>query len=93
MLASAHLRAGPDMRERVEERFELRRRDCVYTATVRQQWALGNADVWLTAEESRQVAAALLAVIEPYRSRALRDRPEGSRRVRVATVVVPHRNH
>jgi DNA-binding transcriptional ArsR family regulator len=51
---------------------------------------LGNADLWLTAEETREVTAALAAVLEPYRSRALADRPEGSRRVRVMNMVVPH---
>jgi len=62
-----------------------------------EQWrdaaALANADVWLTADESRQVAAQLMAVVDPYRKRALRDRPAGSRRVRVTNVVVPHRGH
>lgn len=52
--------------------------------------ALANADVWLTAEEARQVTAALAAVVEPFRSRARGDRPEGSRRVRVMNMVSPH---
>jgi len=53
--------------------------------------ALGNTDLWLTAEEARRVAAALVAALEPYRSRALAERPDGSRRVRVMYLVVPHR--
>jgi DNA-binding transcriptional ArsR family regulator len=53
--------------------------------------SLTNADLWLTAEETRGVNAALAAVVEPYRSRALGNRPEGSRRVRVTNAVVPHR--
>ena len=52
---------------------------------------LGNADVWLTAEETRKVTAALAAVLDPYRGRASSDRPEGSRRVRVMNVAVPYR--
>jgi DNA-binding transcriptional ArsR family regulator len=53
--------------------------------------ALANADVWLTAEETREVTAALAAVVEPYRDRALADRPDGARRVRVMNMVSPHR--
>lgn len=55
--------------------------------------ALTNSDVWLSAEEARQVAAALVAVLEPYRDRSLRDRPDGTRRVRVMSMVVPHPQH
>jgi hypothetical protein len=52
---------------------------------------LGNADLWLTVDEARTVTADLAAVLEPYRGRALRDRPDGTRRVRVMNMVVPHR--
>lgn len=52
--------------------------------------ALANADLWLTAEEAREVTAALAAVVEPYRNRALADRPDGTRRVRVMNMVSPH---
>lgn len=52
--------------------------------------ALANADLWLTVEETRNVTAALDAVLEPYRDRARADRPDGSRRVRVMTMTVPH---
>ena len=52
--------------------------------------SLVNADLWLTAEETRNVNAALAAVVEPYRDRALRNRPDGTRRVRVTNLVVPH---
>jgi DNA-binding transcriptional ArsR family regulator len=54
---------------------------------------LGNADLWLTAEETRKVTAALAGALEPYRGRALADRPDGTRRVRVMNMVFPHRAH
>jgi hypothetical protein len=53
--------------------------------------ALTNADLWLTAEETRAVADGLAAVLEPYRDRALADRPDGTRRVRIMNMVSPHR--
>jgi DNA-binding transcriptional ArsR family regulator len=53
--------------------------------------ALANADLWLTADESRNVTAALAAVLEPYRGRSLANRPDGSRRVRVMSLTAPHR--
>jgi DNA-binding transcriptional ArsR family regulator len=52
---------------------------------------LANTDLWLTAEETRQVTEAFAAVLAPYRGRALADRPESSRRVRIMSVVSPHR--
>jgi DNA-binding transcriptional ArsR family regulator len=55
--------------------------------------ALLNADLWLTAEETEQVTAALSAVLEPYRDRKIAARPDGSRRVRITNMVVPHRRH
>jgi DNA-binding transcriptional ArsR family regulator len=55
--------------------------------------SMSNADVWLTAEETRNVVAALAAVLDPYRSRTLADRPDGTRRVRAMNVVFPHRRH
>jgi DNA-binding transcriptional ArsR family regulator len=54
---------------------------------------LGNADLWLTADEARDVAAALGAALDPYRGRGLAERPEGSRRVRVMNLVSPHTRH
>lgn len=60
-----------------------------------EQWqniaALGNADLWLTAEELQEVTAAFAAVLQPYRDRTVADRPRDSRRVRVMNMVVPHR--
>jgi len=55
--------------------------------------SLANADLWLTVEETQTVTAALAAVIGPFRDRTLRDRPDGTRRVRVMTMVTPHRRH
>jgi DNA-binding transcriptional ArsR family regulator len=53
--------------------------------------SLSSPDLWLTVEETREVTAALAAALDPYRNRALADRPDGSRRVRVTNMVVPHR--
>jgi DNA-binding transcriptional ArsR family regulator len=55
--------------------------------------ALANADLWLSVEETREVTAALAAVLEPYRDRSLSDRSDDTRRVRVMNMVVPHRRH
>jgi DNA-binding transcriptional ArsR family regulator len=52
--------------------------------------SLSNTDLWLTVEETRAATAALAAALEPYRGRALADRPDGSRRVRVMSLVSPH---
>ena len=53
--------------------------------------SLANTDLWLTAEETREVTAALAAVLDPYRDRALADRPDGTRRVRIMNLASPHR--
>jgi DNA-binding transcriptional ArsR family regulator len=59
-----------------------------------KQWrdttSLSNTDLWLTVEETRAVTAALAAALDSYRGRSLADRPAGSRRVRVTTLVSPH---
>ncbi len=55
--------------------------------------SLANADLWLTVEETRKVAAAFDAVLEPYRGRVRADRPDGARRVRIMNMVVPHPGH
>jgi DNA-binding transcriptional ArsR family regulator len=55
--------------------------------------ALASADIWLTAEETRELTAALAAVVEPYRDRAPGDRPDGIRRVRVMNMISPYRRH
>jgi hypothetical protein len=51
---------------------------------------LGNAVLWLTAEETRKVTADLVAVLEPYRGRTLADRPDSTRRLRIVNMVFPH---
>lgn len=53
--------------------------------------SLTATDLWLTADETRTVTAGVAAALEPYRNRALADRPDGTRRVRVTNMVVPHR--
>lgn len=46
VMLAGHLRAGPTHREAgLVERYELRRRDCHYVLTVRQEWAQQLADV------------------------------------------------
>jgi hypothetical protein len=46
VLAEGHLRSGDfSVEHLVNERFSLRRRDCLNTVTVRQEWPLGVADV------------------------------------------------
>lgn len=55
--------------------------------------SLANADLWLSVEETREVTAALAAALGPYRGRGLANRPDGTRRVRVMNMIVPHRRH
>ena len=57
----------------------------------REAAALLSTDLWLTVEETEKVTAALSAVLEPYRERRIAARPDGSRRVRITNLVVPHR--
>lgn len=52
--------------------------------------SLSNSDVWLSAEEARAVNSALQEVLHPFRARSLKERPEGTRRVRVMNLVFPH---
>jgi DNA-binding transcriptional ArsR family regulator len=51
---------------------------------------LSNSDVWLTADEAAEVGERIDAVIDAYRGRTIRDRPDASRRVRVTHLVIPH---
>lgn len=53
---------------------------------------LGNADLWLTAQETRELTAAIVALLEPYRGRSRADRPAGTRRVRIMNTLFPHPN-
>jgi DNA-binding transcriptional ArsR family regulator len=58
----------------------------------RDAGTFSSADLWLTVDEVEGLGERLAAVLEPYRERTLAgQRPEGSRRVRALTVVVPHR--
>jgi hypothetical protein len=46
VVASGHLRSGPTHKDpNIVERFTLRKRDCLWTMQVRQEWPLGTADV------------------------------------------------
>jgi hypothetical protein len=46
VLAAGHLRSGPEALEQsIVERYELRRRDCLYVSSSHQEWPLGIADV------------------------------------------------
>lgn len=46
VIASGRMRPGPtSLDKNVVERFEIRRRDCLYVLTVRQEWPLGTADM------------------------------------------------
>ncbi|MCA9535393.1 MAG: hypothetical protein KC593_16985 [Myxococcales bacterium] len=55
VLASGHLRSGPDMRDRaVVERWELRERACLRVMTVRQEWPMGISDVEVVFDEHYQ---------------------------------------
>jgi len=52
VVASGDLRAGPTMREQsVVERWEVRRRDCLYVFTVHQEWARQVTDVEVVFDE------------------------------------------
>lgn len=52
IVAAQHLRPGPtSLDPHVDERYELRRRGCVFVATVRQEWPLGTADVQVVFDE------------------------------------------
>lgn len=52
-LAAGHLRPGlTSLESRVDERFELRRRACLYGLTVRQEWPLAVADVEVLFDEA-----------------------------------------
>jgi DNA-binding transcriptional ArsR family regulator len=59
------------------------------------QWrdagSLVSADVWLTVEETERISELLSAALDPFRGRRRDERPADSRRVRVMSVVVPHR--
>lgn len=55
----------------------------------RDAMELGNGDYWLTAGELAEVSAALRRALEPYEERRSGSRPDGSRRVRIARLIVP----
>lgn len=53
LLAEGHLRSGPfSVEQLITERFALRRRDCLHTVTVRQEWPLNVADLEVVYDSS-----------------------------------------
>ncbi len=77
-----------DRTRRVAEAFMASERD------EPKQWqsaaVLATSDVWLTADEAHALGRTLTSLLDQYRSRTAANRPDESRRVRVANVVVPH---
>ena len=52
VIASGHLRSGPEMRDKaVVERWELRERACLRVMTIRQEWPMGISDVEVVFDE------------------------------------------
>jgi DNA-binding transcriptional ArsR family regulator len=50
---------------------------------------LASTDYWMTADEVVKTAQALRDVLAPFVQRRRDERPEGSRRVRIARIIVP----
>ena len=48
-----------------------------------------NGDYWLTAAELAEISRAMRDVLEPYEHRRPGERPDRSRRVRIARLIVP----
>lgn len=95
------LKAGKDLADRtIMMTFWDRDRAVIDEFLARQEeeppsWrdvVLSNGDYWITADEAHQIAEAVEQVLEPYRARGRAERPDGSRRVRIAYLVVPRRD-
>jgi DNA-binding transcriptional ArsR family regulator len=58
-----------------------------------QEWRdaleVASGDYWLTAAEAKEISRALRSVLEPYEHRRTGSRPDKSRRVRIARLIVP----
>ncbi len=53
LVGEGHLRSGPNHLDKtIVERFSVRRRDCLYVATVRQEWPMATADVEVVYDEA-----------------------------------------
>jgi hypothetical protein len=50
---------------------------------------LANGDYWLTAGELAEISRAMRDAVEPYEHRRAGARPDRSRRVRIARLIVP----
>lgn len=66
VIAEGVLRSGPYMREAVVERFTVRRRACVYTITVRQEWAQQATDVEVVYDESWRPLRGWKRMVAPF---------------------------
>jgi hypothetical protein len=55
----------------------------------RDAMELANGDYWLTAGELAEISRAMRDVLEPYEHRRAGARPDRSRRVRIARLIVP----
>jgi DNA-binding transcriptional ArsR family regulator len=55
----------------------------------RHTMELANGDYWLTAEEVAEISAQLRTVLQPYVQRRRDARPDNTRRVRIARLIVP----
>jgi hypothetical protein len=55
----------------------------------RDTMELANSDYWLTSAELAEISAALRRVLEPYEQRRRNSRPDRSRRVWIAPLIVP----
>jgi len=66
IVASGELGPSPHMpRERIWERFEIRRRDCLLVYTARLHWALGVADVEVVFDEHSKPLRAWMRMLLP----------------------------
>lgn len=65
LLSEGVLRAGPYMRDPVIERFAIRRRGCIYSITVRQEWPRQVSDVEALFDENWRPIRAWKRMVAP----------------------------
>lgn len=67
VIASGHLRSGPEMRDKaVVERWELRERACLRVMTIRQEWPMGISDVEVVFDEAYRPLRAWKRMSMPH---------------------------